>query len=69
MTTEIAYAITSLTAERASAADLLALNRGHWGIEIACTGVRDVSLGEDACRAKAEHCPQISPRCEMSASR
>lgn len=58
MTTEIAYAITSLSAERASAADLLALNRGHWGIENRLHWVRDVSFGEDACRAKAQHCPQ-----------
>lgn len=58
VTTEVAYAITSLSAERASAADLLALNRGHWGIENRLHWVRDVSLGEDACRAKAQHCPQ-----------
>ncbi len=58
VTTEIAYAITSLSAERATAADLLALNRGHWGIENRLHWIRDVSLGEDACRAKAEHCPQ-----------
>lgn len=56
--TEIAYAISSLSAERASAADLLTLNRGHWGIENRLHWVRDVSLGEDACRAKAENCPQ-----------
>ncbi len=58
MTTDIAYAITSLTAERASAAELLGFNRGHWGIENRLHWVRDVSLGEDACRAKAQHCPQ-----------
>jgi hypothetical protein len=58
VTTEIAYAITSLSAERASAADLLALNRGHWGIENRLHWVRDVSLGEDACRANAQYGPQ-----------
>ena len=57
-TTEIAYAITSLTAERASASDLLSYNRGHWGIENRLHWVRDVSLGEDACRAKVGHSPQ-----------
>lgn len=57
-TTEIAYAITSLTAERASAAELLACNRGHWGLENRLHGVRDVSLGEDACRANVPNCPQ-----------
>jgi len=58
VTTEIAYAITSLTAERASAADLLNFNRGHWGIENRLHWVRDAVFGEDDCRAKAQHCPQ-----------
>ena len=57
-TTEVAYAITSLSAQRASAAELLALNRGHWGIENRLHWVRDVVFGEDNCRAKAQHCPQ-----------
>lgn len=57
-TTEIAYAITSLRAERASAADLLSYDRGHWGIENRLHWVRDVVLGEDACRAKVGHSPQ-----------
>jgi predicted transposase YbfD/YdcC len=56
-TTEIAYAISSLTAERAGADKLLSYNRGHWGIE-SHHWVRDVSLGEDACRANMGHSPQ-----------
>jgi hypothetical protein len=32
-TIETVYAITSLTAERAGAEQLLALSRAHWGIE------------------------------------
>lgn len=55
---EIAYAITSLSAEQTTAADLLAYNRGHWGIENRLHWVRDVSFGEDDCRAKVQHCPQ-----------
>jgi predicted transposase YbfD/YdcC len=58
VTTEIAYAITSLSAERATAADLLELNRGHWGIENRLHWIRDVCFGEDACRAKVTNCPQ-----------
>ena len=58
VTTEIAYAITSLSAERASAERLLTCNRGHWGIENRLHWVRDVSFGEDACRANVQHCPQ-----------
>lgn len=57
-TTEIAYAITSLSAERANAEKLLGYNRGHWGIENRLHWVRDVTLGEDACRANVGHCPQ-----------
>ena len=56
-TTEIAYAITSLSAQRANAAQLLAFNRGHWKVE-SHHWVRDVTFGEDDCRAKVKHCPQ-----------
>ena len=57
-TTEIAYGISSLSADRAGAAQFLEYNRGHWGIENRLHWVRDVSLGEDACRANVGHCPQ-----------
>ena len=56
-TREIAYAITSLSAEQATAAQLLSYNRGHWGIE-SLHWVRDVSFGEDACREKRPHVAQ-----------
>jgi predicted transposase YbfD/YdcC len=56
-TQDITYAITSLSADRADAAQLLRYNRGHWGIE-SHHWVRDVSMGEDACRENSGHCPQ-----------
>ena len=48
--TEIAYGVTSLTVREASPARLLALNRGHWGIENGLHYRRDVTLHEDAGR-------------------
>ena len=38
-----------------SAAELAALSRGHWGIENRLHWVLDVSMGEDACRARRDH--------------
>jgi predicted transposase YbfD/YdcC len=55
---EVADAITRLSPQRATAADLLANNRGHGGIENRLHWVRDVCFGEDACRANVQHCPQ-----------
>ena len=46
-TLERVYAITSLTPERADAARLLGIWRGHWGIENRLHWVRDVVFGED----------------------
>jgi predicted transposase YbfD/YdcC len=51
-TVEEAFGITSLPPERASAKHLLKLVRSHWGIENQLFGVRDVTLGEDANRAR-----------------
>lgn len=58
-TVETVCAITSLGPERASAQRLLALARGHWGIENRLHWVRDVSLGEDGCRVRSGEAPQI----------
>ena len=52
----LAYAVTSLEAERADAARIGALVRGHWGIE-AWHHVKDVSLGEDGCKVRCGHAP------------
>ena len=57
-TLETACAITSLRPGEASAAELLALWRGHWGIETRLHYVRDVTLGEDACRVRTGAAPQ-----------
>ena len=58
-TTETAFAITSLPPTAASAADLLALARDHWGVENRLHYVRDVTLGEDACRVKTGNAPEV----------
>jgi predicted transposase YbfD/YdcC len=45
---QVTYGITSLGWQEASAAQLEALWRGHWGIENKVHYVRDVTMGEDA---------------------
>ena len=52
----VAYAVTSLEVGQADAARVGALVRGHWGIE-AWHHVKDVSLGEDACKVRCGHGP------------
>lgn len=56
---ETVYGITSLTPQQASPERLLALARGHWGIENRLHGVRDVTLGEDDCRVRSGVAPQV----------
>ncbi len=56
---ETVYAITSLSAARASAADLLWIARAHWGIENRVHWVRDVTMGEDACRVRTGNAPEV----------
>jgi hypothetical protein len=56
---ETAFAITSLTPGEASASRLLGLARGHWSIENQLHWVKDVVLGEDACRVRTGGGPQI----------
>jgi predicted transposase YbfD/YdcC len=51
VTREVSYGLTSLRPERADAATLEALWRGHWTIENRVHYVRDVSFGEDRGRA------------------
>ncbi len=58
-TIEDVYGITSLTREQAGARRLLELLRGHWGIENGLHYVRDVTLGEDACRVRKGAAPTV----------
>jgi predicted transposase YbfD/YdcC len=58
-TVEVVYGITSLRSERANAATLLDLLRNHWQIENGLHYVRDVTLGEDACRVCSGNAPQV----------
>lgn len=58
-TVEVEYAMTSLKPEEADAARLSDLLRSHWGIENGLHYIRDVTLGEDACRVRKGSAPQI----------
>jgi len=58
-TVEVVYGITSLSADRADAAALLVYLRDHWRIENGLHYVRDVTLGEDACRVRSQSAPQV----------
>ncbi|WP_372412149.1 ISAs1 family transposase [Streptomyces luteireticuli] len=57
VTLERVYAVTSLTAGQANAAELAALVRGHWQIE-AVHHVRDVTFTEDTCRVRTGTAPR-----------
>ena len=55
----VAYGITSLPRTVADAERLLALARGHWGIENGLFYRRDVTFGEDRSRLRREKGPQV----------
>jgi predicted transposase YbfD/YdcC len=57
-TTETVFGITSLTREKADAGRLLKIVRCHWSVEV-LFHVRDVTLGEDACRVRSDDAPFI----------
>lgn len=57
VTDETTYGITNLPRSAASADRLEQLWRGHWTIENRVHYVRDVSLGEDACRIHTGNAP------------
>ena len=58
-TTETSYVITSLSSDQATPAQLLALVRGHWGIENRLQWVRDVTFDEDRCQIRTGAAPQV----------
>jgi predicted transposase YbfD/YdcC len=57
--TEVIYLITDLSPQQASPGRLLALVRGHWGIENRSHSVRDVSFQEDRSRLRTDNAPQV----------
>jgi len=59
MVEEYHCGITSCSPQQASASQLLEAIRGHWGIENRLFHVRDVTLGEDACRVRTGDAPQV----------
>ena len=57
-TTEVQYAVTSVSRQRGSPKRLLKWWRGHWQIENRLHWVRDVAYQEDRCRIQRGHGPQ-----------
>jgi hypothetical protein len=55
----VVWGITSLPRQQADAPALLALARGHWGIENRLHYVRDETLGEDRCRVRTGSSPLV----------
>ena len=55
---EVAYGITSRTAEQADPARLLNVNRGHWTIENSCHYIIDWNYDEDRSRIRTGYGPE-----------
>jgi alkanesulfonate monooxygenase SsuD/methylene tetrahydromethanopterin reductase-like flavin-dependent oxidoreductase (luciferase family) len=58
-TVEKSYGISSLGERQADAARFLELVCDHWRVENCSHDVRDVTLGEDACRVRKGSAPQV----------
>lgn len=58
-TSETVFGVTSVPRERANARRLLKLTRQHWMIENGVFHIRDVTMGEDACRVRTGAAPMI----------
>jgi hypothetical protein len=63
------YGITSLTTCQANPADILAFNRGHWGIENRAHHVRDVTFDEDRSQVRTGSSPQVMAAASTKSSR
>lgn len=59
---EIAYGITSRTAEQADAQRVLNVNRGHWSIENSCHYIIDWNYDEDRSRIRTGYGPENMTR-------
>jgi predicted transposase YbfD/YdcC len=57
--TQVRYGSTSLPAHLADPKRLLALTRGHWGIENGLHHRRDVSMQEDHSQVRLGHAPEM----------
>jgi len=60
---EVRYYVTSLAPEQADAKALLALTRGHWGIENRLHYVRDVTFDEDRSQMRVGAVAQTFAAC------
>jgi predicted transposase YbfD/YdcC len=58
-TRETVYAVTSLTATQTQPTELARYIRGHWHVENKLHWVRDVTMGEDASRARTGGGPRM----------
>lgn len=56
---EVVMGVTSLASERADAARLLTLVRGHWRIENHSHWVRDVTFDEERAQVRCGNIPQV----------
>ncbi len=56
---EVVFGITSLTPNQANPAQVLLLNRKHWGIENKLHYVRDVTFDEDRSRVRKKAGPHV----------
>jgi predicted transposase YbfD/YdcC len=62
-TVEVVYLIAILPSGSDGPQSLLALSRGHWGIENSLHYVRDVTFAEDRSRLRTGHAPQLLAAC------